>query len=334
MVNTRAGAGQRVVVTGATSMLGAAVVAQLVERGDVVTTLQRRASPRPVDGVTEILGDIGDPATATAAVAGHDAVIHLAAKVDVVGDWAAYERTNLHGTVSLFGAARDVGVGRFVYVSTPSVAHSGRSLVAADADAADPSTTRGHYATSKAMAEQHVLSAEAGSMAVVAIRPHLVWGPGDTQLVGRMVDRARQGRLATIGTGAVLIDSTYVDNAADALVAALDRCDVVSGQVFVVSNGEPRPVAELVDRIVAAHGESSGRKRVPARLAFVAGRVIERVWGLANLGEPPITSFVAEQMSTAHWFDQAAVRRALDWTPKVSIDEGFERLAAAHRGLS
>jgi nucleoside-diphosphate-sugar epimerase len=216
-----------------------------------------------------------------------------------------------------------------VHVSSPSVAHAGHALVGAPAGAADPSGTRGHYATSKAMAEVAALDASSDAMPVVAIRPHLVWGPGDTQLVGRIVERARQGRLALVGAGTALIDTTYIDNAADALVAAADRVRGLGGRAFVVSNGEPRTVAELVHRIVAAAGISPSPRRVPFPIAWAAGSVIERVWErLGRDDDPPMTSFLAEQLATAHWFDQRGTRDALGWEPAVGLDDGFGRLAA------
>ena len=180
--------------------------------------------------------------------------MHLAAKVGVTGPWGEYEQINVAGTELLVDAARRAGVTSFVHVSSPSVAHAGEALVGAGAEPADPRGTRGHYATSKAMAELSALAASDDAMPIVAIRPHLVWGPGDTQLVGRIVERARQGRLALVGSGTALIDTTYIDNAADALVAALDRAPKLGGRAFVVSNGEPRTVAELVARMVAAAG--------------------------------------------------------------------------------
>jgi nucleoside-diphosphate-sugar epimerase len=128
-------------------------------------------------------------------------------------------------------------------------------------------------------------------MSVTAIRPHLVWGPGDTQLVGRIVDRARRGRLAYVGTGAALIDSTYVDNAVDSLVAAIDRGEHAGGHALVVSNGEPWPIADLVGGIVAAHGLRPPARRVPKRVAFAAGWIAEQAWTRLPLsGEPPLTS--------------------------------------------
>ncbi len=166
-------------------------------------------------------------------------------------------------------------------------------------------------------------------MPVVAVRPHLVWGPGDTQLIARIVDRARAGRLALVGSGAALIDTTYVTNAADALVAALDRAPELGGRALVVSNGEPRTVHELVARIAAAAGVDTTPKHVPARMAIAAGTVVERIWDRTNrTDDPPMTSFLAEQLSTAHWFDQREARDALGWSPAVSLAEGFDLLRA------
>jgi nucleoside-diphosphate-sugar epimerase len=263
------------------------------------------------------------------AVDGQDAVIHVAAKVAVTGAWNEFEHVNITGTETLLTAARRSGVGRFVHVSTPSVAHAGHALIGAQAEPADPRTTRGHYATSKAEAERRALAASTPDCPVVAIRPHLVWGPGDEQLVGRIVGRARSGRLALIGSGAALIDTTYVDNAADALVAALDAAPRLGGQSLVVSNGEPRTVHELVGRILRAHGLAPPTHSVPTRVAFGGGLLLERWWGRSSrASEPPMTSFLAEQLSTAHWFDQRTTRSSLSWKPAISLDEGFQRLGS------
>lgn len=317
-----------VLVTGATSMIGRHLVGLLVGRGDRVTTLQR-GDVGDLAG-TAISGSVTDDDTVRRACAGQDAVVHLAAKVGVTGAWEEYEAVNVGGTRRLLDAAREAGVRRFVHVSSPSVAHAGRALVGAGAGPADPERTRGHYATSKALAERLALAAGDETMPVVAVRPHLVWGPGDTQLVGRIVERARQGRLALVGSGAALIDTTYVVNAATALVAAVDRCDRLGGRALVVSNGEPRTVHELVARIVDAAGVEWSPRRVPTRVALAGGSVAERVWErLERDDDPPMTSFLAEQLSTAHWFDQRSTRIALDWSPTVSLAEGFQALAAS-----
>jgi len=316
----------RVLVTGATSLLGGAIAARLAARGDHVTVFQRGASGLPY---REVRGDVAQRAAVDAAVAGADVVIHAAAKVAVVGDWPEFEAVNMIGSANVVDAARAAGVGRFVYVSSPSVAHAGSSLVGEPATAADPDRARGNYSRSKAHAELHALGAHTPDFAVVAIRPHLVWGPGDEQLIGRIVDRARSARLAVIGSGAALVDTTYIDNAADAIVAAADRATRLGGRAFVVSNGQPRPVRELLDGIADAAGLPRPRRHVPAVVAKGAGAVLERVWaGLRRPDDPPITSFLAEQLSTAHWFDQRETQRCLEWRPTVGLDEGFARLAA------
>jgi nucleoside-diphosphate-sugar epimerase len=296
--------------------------------GHDITTLQRSEAPG-LPG-RAFSGSINDAAAIAAACDGQDGVIHLAARVGVVGDWSDYERVNVDGTRALISTAQHAGVSRFVHVSSPSVAHAGEPLVGSGAAPADPHHTRGHYATSKAMAERAALRASTGAMPIVAIRPHLVWGPGDTQLVGRIIERARRGRLALVGSGAALIDTTYVTNAADALVAALDRAHDISGRALVVSNGEPRTVLELFTRITAAAGIDWMPRRVPAKLAITGGLAAERLWARTGRSDdPPMTSFLAEQLSTAHWFDQRATRQLLEWSPAVTLDAGFAALAAS-----
>jgi len=322
----------RVLVTGASGMLGRGVATALAARGDEVTTFQRR--PAAVPGAREVLGSVDDPSAVAAAAAGQDAVVHLAAKVSFAGDLADFERTNVDGTRLLLDAARDAGAGRFVFVSSPSVAHTGTSIVGDGAGPAEPQLARGSYARTKAAAELAALAADAPGFAVLAVRPHIVWGPGDTQLVQRVVDRAAAGRLPVLDAGAALIDTTYVDNAVNALVAALDRAEHAHGEAFVVTNGEPRPVAELIAGMCRAAGVTPPAWSVPGTIARAAGAVVEKVWAVRpGADEPPMTRFLAEQLSTAHWFDQRRTREALGWRPEVSLDEGFARLAAHYRAV-
>jgi len=317
----------RTLVTGATSLLGHHTVAALLEAGHEVVVLQR--SPCGSDGVTEHLGSIVDREVVDRAMAGVDGVIHLAAKVDPIGEWADFEAINVDGAINVRDAAERAGVSRFVYVSSPSVAHDGSSISGAGAMPADPDRANGFYSTSKAMAERALLAASTADLPVMAIRPHLVIGPGDTQLIGRILDRATAGRMPLIGSGLSLVDTTWVDNAADALVAALRAGPDIAGRAFVVSNGEPRTVHELIDRITTAAGIAWSPRRIPARAAVAGGVLAEAIWRRTGRnGEPPMTAFGAEQLSTAHWFDQRETISVLGWTPKVTLAEGWERLAA------
>ncbi|MCR8670433.1 NAD(P)-dependent oxidoreductase [Agrococcus sp. HG114] len=319
-----------VLVTGASGFLGRAVAAQLVAEGHDVRTLQRR--PSGVPGVTDALGSVTDAAAVERAVDGVDAVVHLAAKVSLAGEASEFRAINVAGTRSLLDAAERAGVRRFVFVSSPSVAHAGAALAGVGAEPASPERARGLYARTKAEAELLALARDSEAMRVVAVRPHIVWGPGDTQLIERVVDRARQGRLPLLNGGTALIDSTYVDNAASGIAAALRRAEHAHGRAFVLTNGEPRPVGDLLAGICLAAGVRPPRWSVPAGLGRAAGAAVEALWSIRpGADEPPMTRFLAEQLSTAHWFDQRETREALDWAPAVSIDEGLRRLAQHYR---
>lgn len=317
----------KVLVTGAGSMLLGGVVKALASRGDEVVCLQRReVAFNPQYRVRTVQGDIRDVEAVKFAASGCDAIMHGAALVGVTGKWNDFKSVNIDGTRNIIHAANAQKIKKLVYVSTPSVAHVGSSLVGVGATPATLHHGRALYAQSKAMAEIDALAANSEELGVVALRPHLVWGPGDTQLVGRIIERAAAGKLAMVGRGTALIDSTYIDNAISAHVAALDAVSpgaLCAGQAYVISNGEPRPVAELLAGICSAAGVEFSPKRVPYRVAIIAGSFIERVWPLLRSSEPPLTRFVAEQLGTAHWFDSRPARHDLAWSPSVSLDEGF-----------
>ncbi len=313
----------KVLVTGATSLLGRTVALRLAERGDEVTCFQRRPS---ATGLTDHLGDVTDAEAVHRAATGHDAIVHLAALVAPRAPWRRFVEVNIEGSLNVVRAA--AGCGRLVHVSTPSVAFDGHAAMGPGTEPARYAGRDG-YARSKAIAERRVLSAT--TVPTVVLRPHLVWGPGDTQLVGRIVDRARTGRLALPRGGAALVDSTYVTDAADALVAGLDATadpgSAALGQAWVVSAGDPRPVRDLVAAILDAAGVEPRWRDAPGAVASVAGAVVGALWPGS---EPPLTHFAARQLTVAHWFDQRRTREVLGWEPAVGLDAGFAELARSY----
>ena len=320
----------KVLVTGASGLLGGGVARLLVRQGHQVTTFQRR--PSGVEGASDVAGSLTDDDAVRRAVAGAEGVVHLAAKVSFTGRAADFDAVNVEGTRCLLRAARESGVRDLVFVSSPSVAYSGAAIAGGGAEPADPARAHGEYSRTKAEAELLALAADSPEFRVGAVRPHIVWGPGDTQLVERVLARASRRRLPLLDAGAALIDTTYVDNAVSAIVAALRRLEQIHGRALVVSNGEPRPVGELLAGICAAGGVPAPSWTVPGRLARAAGSLVEKVWTRAALAEePPMTRFLAEQLSTAHWFDQRETRQLLDWTPAVSLDQGLAKLAEHYR---
>ena len=321
----------KVLVTGTGSLLLGGVASELLRRGDEVVCLQRRpAAFMGHQNAHEVLADICNSDAVALAAKGCDAIIHGAARVGVVGSQKEFYDTNVLGTENILRAAEQQSISRLVFVSTPSVAHTGASLVGAPAGQAEIGRSRSYYAESKAIAERTVLNARNSQLAVVAIRPHLVWGPGDTQLVGRIVERAKSGRLAVVGTGNALVDSTYIDNAISAHIAALDALHIGSacdGKAYVVSNGEPRTVNELMRSMCESAGVPFEPRHLSLTLGIRLGSLVERLWPLMQSSEPPITRFIAEQLGTAHWFDQRSFQNECSWAPHVALDEGFSRLA-------
>ena len=321
----------KALVTGGGGFLGFAIVQRLVARSDHVRSLARGEYPQLKSlGVDTNRGDIADPAAVDAAVAGCDTVFHVAARAGVGGSYQHYHRPNVTGTQNVIEACRRHGVTRLVFTSSPSVVFDGTDQRNVDESEPYPSKYLAHYPRTKALAEQLVLNANGPDLATVSLRPHLIWGPGDNHLVPRIVSRARAGRLRLVGSGTNLVDSVYIDNAADAHLLAADRLQpqaALAGKAYFISNDEPMPIGKLINGIVTAAGLAPVTRTISPRAAYVIGAVLETAYGLLRLSaEPPMTRFVARQLATSHWFDITAARRDLGYDPAVSIDQGMLRL--------
>jgi len=313
----------RVLVTGGTGLLGSSVVQEILNLGHECVVVQR--NPSGIAGAREFLDDLTAPRNLDQWLAEVDAVVHLAAKVGIVGSYQEFYEANVKATQMLLESAKQHGVKRFIYASSPSVAHTGSALIGAGAQPARPASVRGAYSKTKALAELDVLAANTSSFSTVALRPHLVWGPGDTQLIERIVERARSGRLFYIDGGYALIDTTYVTNAGQAFACSLNASPEAFGKPHMVTNGEPRTVRETLMRITEAAGVPGPSRSVSFRIAMAAGRAAEFAWR-NRTSEPPLTSFLVEQLATAHWFDIEQTKKLLNWSPTISIDEGFAQL--------
>ena len=321
----------KALVTGGGGFLGGAIVCRLVEREWSVRTLQRgRYSKLGELGVEQVRGDIADPDTASEAIEGTDIVFHVAAKVEPWGPYPPFHRTNVIGTENVLSAMRRHGVPRLVYTSTPSVVHSGGDLAGIDESAPYPDEFEAAYPQTKAIAEMAVLAANEDALATVSLRPRLIWGPEDTNLVPQLVARARAGKLRFVGDGSNLVDTTYIDNVVDAHMLAADRLQpgaACAGRAYFISNGEPWPMKKVINGILDAAGLPPEERSVPLGVALVAGAVFEKLFKVfPTEGGPRMTRFVARNFATAHWFDISAAQRDLGYEAKVSIEEGLARL--------
>jgi 2-alkyl-3-oxoalkanoate reductase len=322
----------KALVTGGGGFLGSAIVRMLRERGDEVVSYSRsRHQALDALGVRQESGDVADAAALTAAAQGCDIVFHVAAKAGIWGDYAGYYRANVSGTEAVISACRANAINRLVVTGSPSVVFDGRDIEGGDESLPYPDHYEAHYPQTKMLAELAVLQANSPDLATVSLRPHLIWGPGDNHLVPRIIEKAKAGRLKRIGSRPCLADTVYIDNAASAHLLAADRLypgSQIAGKAYFITNDEPVPLWDMVDRILEAGGLPPVKGRVSPEVARLIGGWCERIWKLLRLaGEPPMTRFVASELSTAHWFDISAARRDLEYKPEVSIDEGLKRLS-------
>ena len=329
----------KILVTGGGGFLGQALCRGLRARGHEVASFNRgRYQALEAMGVAQRQGDLADRDAVIAAAQGCDAIFHNAAKAGAWGAYADYHRANVLGTRHVLDACRAHGIGRLVYTSTPSVTHRATHPVEGGTADSVPygEGFKAPYATTKKIAEQAVLAANDATLATVALRPRLIWGVGDNQLLPRLVERANAGRLRLVGTGDNLMDCTYIDNAAQAhfdAFAQLAPGAACAGRAYFISNGEPRSAREIVNGLLQAVGAPLVTGTIPFRAAYAVGALCEGLWTALPLrGEPPMTRFLAEQLATTHWYDMAPARRDFGYVPAVSIDEGLARLGAAHSG--
>ncbi len=320
-------------VTGGGGFLGLAIVRLLRARGDEVVSYSRsRYASLDALGVEHVVGDLDDYETLLAAMGGCEAVMHVAARAGVWGSWESYFRPNVIGTDNVLRACRTLGIQSLVFTSSPSVIYDGKDSYG-DESLPYPTRYAGYYPWTKALAEQLVLGANGDQLRTVALRPHLIWGPGDTHFLPRFFERAEKGRLAILGNRPNLVDCIYVDNAAQAHLLALDALqrnpDKIGGKCYFISQDRPIRIDTLINQLIATGGYPPVERRIPVGIAIAAAHMLEALWRRGRLaGEPPLTVFTAQQLSTSHFYDMSAARRDLGYAPEISIEEGMARLAA------
>ena len=274
--------------------------------------------------------DLRNEQEVVAACRGIDLVQHVAGIAGIWGRWKVFHGVNVLGTGHVLKGCKVHGVGRLVYTSSPSVTFDGRDQEGSDESVPYARRWLCHYPRSKAMAEQMVLDANRDDLATCALRPHLIWGPHDNHLLPRLIERASRGRLRRIGNGENMIDMVYVENAAFAQLLAADSLSAaspVAGKAYLITQGEPVNCWQWIDRLLACAGIPAVKKSIPSWLAYFVGWCLETGYRVLPLsGEPPMTRFLARQLSTSHFFQSRRARDDFGYQPLVSTELGLERL--------
>lgn len=327
-------------VTGGGGFLGLYIVEQLVARGDRVRVFCRGRYARLDElGVETVRGDIRDAEAVAAACAGVETVFHVAALPGIWGPWKLFYQTNTRGTEHVISGCRLHGVRRLVYTSSPSVVYDGRPHELADETLPYPSRYLCYYPQTKALAERAVCDAcEADGLLTVALRPHLIWGPRDTQLIPRLIRRAKSGRLRQIGEGENWISMSYVENAAAAhlqAAAALQPGSPVPGEAYFINEPDPVQLWDWINELLQRAGLPAVTGRLSAKTARALGLMCEWMYrGLRLGGEPPMTRFLASQLSQTHTYSIAKAKRDFGFRSIVSVEQGLEKVGAELQRLA
>jgi 2-alkyl-3-oxoalkanoate reductase len=322
----------KALVTGGAGFLGLYVTEQLVARGDTVRVLSRRSHPRLGElGVEWQGGDIRDPQSVERACRDVDTVFHLAAVPGIWGPWKLYYETNTLGTRHVLDACRKLKIVRLVYTSSPSVIYDGADHLNVDESYPYAARYLCHYPHTKALAEREVLAAnDRDSLATIALRPHLIWGPRDNHLIPRLIARARSGRLRRVGQGQNVISMSYVENAAAAHLQAVDALKPGSpcaGNAYFINEPEPVNLWGFIDQLLSLAGLPPVRKTISTRAAYNLGAALEGIYGTLRLSaEPPMTRFLAQQLGGSHSYQIARAQRDFGYHPVATAEEGLRRL--------
>ncbi len=320
-------------VTGGGGFLGRAIVRQLVYRGDKVRVLGRNPYPF-LDklGVEVVQGDVRDLKTVSEACRDVDTVFHTAAVAGIWGPWEHYHSINTVGTRNVVDACLKSHVQKLIYTSSPSVVFTGLDQAGTNETEPYPRRYLCHYPHTNALAEQYVLdSHDRTRLLTCALRPHLIWGPGDQHLIPRLLERAKLGKLKRVGEGENQVDMIYVDNAAAAhlqAAQALTSDSVLGGQAYFVSEGQPVNLWLWINEILMLAGVPRVRRSVSFKMAYTAGRFLETLyeWFGWQDHEPLMTRFLACQLAQNHYYDVSKARRDFNLRSIVSFEEGMDRL--------
>ena len=330
----------KALVTGANGFLGSHLVRKLIDAGHDVTAMTRRRDEALIGlGVETVHGDIRNLDNIVDCFAGHDVVFHTASVSGIWGSWKHYHSNNTVGTRNVVEGCLRARVRRLVYTSSPSVTFNGDHQINVNESAPYPKKWLAHYPHSKALAEQHVLeSDDHRELMTCSLRPHLIWGPGDRHLVPRLLEKARARQLRRVGDGSNMVDTIYVENAADAHVLAAEALEPnspVCGSAYFISQDDPVNCWGWINEILGLVDLPRVRQSITFPWAWRLGASLEAYHELFNIDrEPRMTRFLAAQLAKNHHFDISRAKRDFGYHPKISNSEGMKRLESSLLSVS
>ncbi len=322
---------KKVLVTGGGGFVGKSIVRMLIDKGVACRVVGRNHYPEiEAMGGECLMGDISDPETMITATKGVDTVFHVAALAGIWGSWDKYYTTNVLGTENVIRGCQLNRIPRLVYTSTPSVVFDQKNIRGGDESLPYATHFLCNYAKSKMMAEKLVLSVNCEALLTCAIRPHLIWGPGDPHLIPRLIESGREKKLKIVGLGDNKVDISYVDNVAYAHILAADNLSSVktaAGKPFFIGQEEPVVLWDWINSFFSRVGISEVTRSASFATAYRVGALLELIYRLFKVEkEPRMTRFLAQQLSKSHYFSHDNAQNDFGYHPIVSTEEGMERM--------
>jgi len=323
----------KILVTGGGGFIGRAIAKRLKLEGHDVISFSRKDYPELAEAnIQHKRGNLSSFHSLKDAAKDVDVMIHTAAKASIWGRKEDFWESNVLGTENVLQVCRALGIRYLVFTSSPSVVFSGQDQEGLnEKELGYPSSYLSEYSRTKAEAEKRVLAANSPTLATIALRPHIVWGPGDPHFLPKIITRARANRLWLIEGGENKIDTLFLHNAVDAhlyaLKALINKPVEVSGKPYFITNGEPMPLRVFLNKMLAAGSYPEVTRSIPKNLAWLIAVMNEKIYQMLGIQkEPLLTRFVVKEMSSAHWYSIEAAKKDLGYKPSVSIDEGMRQI--------
>lgn len=322
---------KKVLITGGGGFLGRAVAKKCVERGYKVWSLSRNTYPAlTAMGVVQIQGDVTHAMDVQKACKGKDVVFHLAARKGGWGRLSKFYKTNVKGTRNVIEACKNAKVRVLVYTSSTRATMDQNGCYADGMGKDYPDRFQNNFAMSKAFAEQAVLKASTQDFRCIVLRPHMIWGPGDTSVIPGLFKHRRW--IFKIGNGQNKVSGIYIDNAADAhLLAAVKAFsdERLSGKVFVLAQDEPLILWDFIGKIETWTGKKMVLMSLPKSVVMPVGKMVECFFRLTDINRTPCLSRnIVIELADSHVFNINDLNCSLGFLPSVSVQKGFELYGA------
>jgi nucleoside-diphosphate-sugar epimerase len=319
----------RAFVTGGSGFLGSGLVKFLLKKRYKVSYASRR--PKKVLnslGAEYHCCDIRNFDALSNAFKNCDIVFHVAAKTGIWGNLEDYYSINVKGTENVINACLKNRIKNLVYTGSPSCVFSFEDQKNIDECTPYPQKFLNPYSYTKAVAEDLALNSP---LSCVSLRPHLIWGPEDTNIIPRIIERSKKNRLIQIGSGKNLVDIVYIDNAVYAHFLAGEKLlnnQLNENRPYFITQEEPVNLWNFLTELLKAMNLPGISKTISFNTAYKLGYLIELIYKKFKIEkEPPLTRFLALQMGKSHYYSKKYSKSVLGYSPIISTEEGIIKTA-------